>query len=89
MENTESRAVPVSIKAWGKTYGQDWKAVAAALGMEYWKLIRKVNGVMPFTLAEAHDIAQFVRADVGVLFPDGNGIDPRELRFHGALVGAA
>ncbi len=78
----EPRRSAPFIKEWGKIHGQEWKPVAEAIKIPYWDLNRKLSGIKLFTLAEAHDIAAFVRADVDTLFPGGDGIDPRDIRAH-------
>ncbi len=65
-----------------REHGREVTAAAIAIGMSTHTLHRKVNGVLLFTYAEACDLAGFERADISELFPNNEGIDPREVRAH-------
>ncbi len=80
MKTPASEGPPV--KRWMREHGREVTAAAIAIGMSTHTLHRKVNGMLLFTYAEALDLARFERADIGELFPDNEGIDPREVRTH-------
>ncbi len=80
MRKPASQGPPV--KRWMREHGREVTAAAIAIGMSTHILHRKVNGITLFTYAEALDLARFERAEIAELFPDNDGIDPREVRAH-------
>lgn len=80
MKNPADQGPPV--KRWMRAHGREVTAAAIAIGMSTHTLHRKVNGALLFTYAEAVDLARFERAEITELFPDNEGIDPREVRAY-------
>jgi hypothetical protein len=59
--------------------GQESRVVAEAIGMPEHQMYRRLRGVGYFSLAQARAIARYLRADYSEVFPNDEGVDPRDI----------
>ncbi len=82
---------PPHLRRWMEERGQRSDVIAREIGMTYATFSRRLKGDSAFRLAEAHKICAFLNVPYGVLFPDNDGIDPRDIEAlqYASLVGVA